>query len=71
MSDLPKTPAERVFNCAICGDLFVTFTTEAEANRELLESGIGTEEEDLHSVCDSCYEMAMKLARASGEIPPD
>lgn len=69
MSDLPEGTAERVFNCAVCGDLFVTFTSEAEMNRELLDSGMDTEDQGLHSVCDDCYEVVMAKAREQGIVP--
>ena len=52
----------RTFTCAICGHPYATFTTEAEANREFLESGQNTEGQELHSVCDGCYELVMAKA---------
>ena len=69
MTDLPNVPAERVFACAVCGDMFVTFTPEAEVNRELLDSGIDTADQGLHSVCDDCYEVVMAKAREQGIVP--
>lgn len=57
------------FVCAVCGRQCVTATTEAEANRELLESGIPTTGEELLSACDDCYEVVMRKAREAGVIP--
>jgi uncharacterized cysteine cluster protein YcgN (CxxCxxCC family) len=55
------------FVCAVCGQPCLTHTTEAEANRELLESGMPmSENTTLHSVCDRCYTAVMTKAREQG-----
>ena len=56
----------RTFVCAVCGVPFLTNTTEAEANRELLTSGIRTDQAELLSACDPCYEVVMTRARELG-----
>lgn len=55
----------RQFQCARCGDICTSTTTEAEANREFLTSGqgVGT---GISSVCDECYEYVMAKAREDG-----
>lgn len=55
----------RHFTCARCGAKCKTMTTEAEANREYLESGQG-EASGISSVCDDCYDYVMTRARAEG-----
>ena len=54
------------FTCEICGLDCLTKTTEAEANRELLDSGISTDGATLLSVCDDCYQAVMGMARKMG-----
>jgi hypothetical protein len=44
----------RTFVCAVCGLRYSTDTSEAEMNRELLNSGI-TSGAALLSACDTCY----------------
>ena len=56
----------RWFQCAACGDLCLTRTTEAEANREFLASGLPNDSSGIASVCDECYERAMARAEALG-----
>ena len=53
----------RSFQCAVCGLTYRTETTEAEMNRELLNSGITTSGATLLSACDSCHEQVMKASR--------
>lgn len=53
------------FVCALCGADCLTTTTEAEANREFLNSGIKGSG-GLCSVCDDCYTVAMSRARELG-----
>lgn len=60
------TALPRQFQCAVCGKLCRTLTTEAEANQELLASGIKTEGSDLLSACDDCYDAVMKRASELG-----
>ncbi len=60
----------RTFVCAVCGALCLTNTTEAEANRELLASGIRTDQANLVSACDTCYEIVMNKAREMGLVDP-
>lgn len=55
------------FTCARCGDDCLTTTTEAEANREFLESG-QTGASGISSVCDDCYQFLMTRAREEGLI---
>jgi hypothetical protein len=52
----------RHFRCAVCGLTYHTDTTEAEMNRELLNSGM-TSGAALLSACDTCYEQAMNFSR--------
>lgn len=58
----------RDFDCAVCGGHFTTRTTEAEANQELLTSGINTGSDDaqLLSACDDCYAAVMTRAQELG-----
>lgn len=49
----------RSFVCAICGLGYRTDTSEADMNREFLNSGL-TSGATLLSACDSCYEQVMK-----------
>lgn len=57
----------REFVCAVCGQVRLTTTTEAEANRELLSSGISTDaDSNLVSACDDCYQVVMAKAREQG-----
>jgi hypothetical protein len=56
----------REFICAVCHRPYVTDTTEAEANRELLDSGIPTTDCQLLSACDECYQIVMRRAREMG-----
>jgi hypothetical protein len=58
----------RQFTCARCGEPCMTTTTEAEANREYLESG-QTATAGISSVCDDCYEYLITRAKADGLIP--
>jgi hypothetical protein len=55
----------RAFTCACCGAECQTTTTEAEANREYLESG-QTSGSGVSSVCDDCYPKLMAYAREKG-----
>jgi hypothetical protein len=55
----------RQFECARCGDLCSTATTEVESNREYLQSGQPASD-GISSVCDDCYEYVMTRARADG-----
>jgi hypothetical protein len=55
----------RSFQCARCGADCMTSTTEADANREFLGSGINDGSE-IRSLCDDCYEYVMTRARADG-----
>jgi hypothetical protein len=55
----------RGFTCARCGEDCMTATKEADANRELLDSGQDTST-GITSVCDDCYEYVMAQARADG-----
>ena len=55
----------RQFECARCGDECMTATSEADANREYLQSGQATSS-GISSVCDDCYEYVMTRARADG-----
>lgn len=50
----------REFTCALCGNAYVTRTTSAEKNRELVASGKDTSS-GLATVCDSCYQRAKDL----------
>lgn len=61
-----SAPSYRQFSCAVCGGTFLTDTTEAEANGELLESGIKTEGTELLSTCDDCYQVVMAKAQELG-----
>lgn len=62
----------RTFVCAVCGALCLTDTPEAEANRELLNSGIRVKDDsNLVSACDSCYQVVMNRARQLGLVDPE
>lgn len=63
-----SAPTYRQFSCAVCGGTFLTDTTEAESNAELLASGVETEGSELLSTCDDCYQVVMKKARDLGLI---
>lgn len=56
----------RTFVCAVCGLGFRAVNTEAEANREFLNSGI-TSGATLLSACDECYALVMKASRGERE----
>lgn len=59
------------FTCDVCGRPCLTKTTEAEANREFLESGIKTDENSqLLSACDDCYAAVMTRAKQMGLVNP-
>ena len=60
----------RTFVCAVCGALCLTDTPEADVNRELLTSGIRTDQAELLSACDPCYEVVMSRARELGLLDP-
>lgn len=55
----------RQFTCAVCGTECLTTTTEAEANREFLDSGMNSGNTELLSACDECYRVVMTKARWS------
>lgn len=55
----------RQFTCARCGALCSTSTTEAEANREYLNSG-QDDSSGIASVCDDCYKYVMERAKEDG-----
>ena len=69
LENVHHTEPSTTFVCAVCGKACITFTTEAEANRELLDSGIPTTGEELLSACDDCYEVVMRKAREAGVVP--
>lgn len=60
------------FSCARCGQTFHTDTTEADMNRELLRTfpqrSMFSDDDQLVSVCDTCYELVLANARADGLI---
>lgn len=60
------TTAVREFTCAVCGAICLTTMTEAEVNREFLNSGIQADGSALLSACDDCYRQVMSEARDKG-----
>lgn len=65
----PKTTvAYHQFTCARCGGEFISPTTEAQLNRELLNSGQPMSS-GISEVCDDCYRYVIGRAKADGLIP--
>ena len=56
----------RSFQCAVCGLGYRTDTSEAEMNREFLQSGIASGA-SLLSACDECYSLAMRTSPGRGQ----
>lgn len=52
----------RTFTCAVCGRGYHTDTSEADMNREFLNSGM-TNSGALLSACDECYTLVMRTSR--------
>lgn len=64
--------AYRGFTCARCGAACATTSTEAEANRELVQNfpngAVMGDTDELVSVCDDCYDYVMTRARSDGLV---
>jgi|KBSMisStandDraft_5_1062788.scaffolds.fasta_scaffold91445_3 hypothetical protein len=60
---MPKSEAESLFTCALCGKDFPMGWTDEEARAEFEQKFPDLDIEDAEQICDPCYRLVTQQAR--------